>query len=214
MNMSLITFQPLGEWPGKPTTDRRRSQFKAGHGATLRLLRHELYHMAAAEIVILLACLPSDIRRDGLPRMGARVTSPGVVLKFTMPCVGPLLYPCDTFDSWEDNLRAIALGLEHLRAVDRYGITKRGEQYRGWAALPPPLVTEAPMTVGHAKDFVRMLARKAPAIPAVWLDWDHVYRYAVKAAHPDVGGSTKDFQRLQEAMYIIKADEAAEGAKP
>lgn len=36
---------------------------------------------------------------------------------------------------WQINLRAIALGLEALRKLDRYGITSRGEQYTGWRAI-------------------------------------------------------------------------------
>ena len=32
------------------------------------------------------------------------------------------------------NLRSIALGLKALRAVDRYGVSRRGEQYAGFRA--------------------------------------------------------------------------------
>ena len=45
---------------------------------------------------------------------------------------GPLKYATDVFDHWHANLRAIALGLEALRKVERYGITQRGEQYTGF----------------------------------------------------------------------------------
>ena len=47
-------------------------------------------------------------------------------------------YPCDKYSNWQANLRAIALSLEALRAEDRYGVTRRAEQYKGWAKLLPP----------------------------------------------------------------------------
>jgi hypothetical protein len=39
--------------------------------------------------------------------------------------------------TWQDNLRAVALGLEALRRVERYGIAQRGEQYAGWRRADP-----------------------------------------------------------------------------
>lgn len=43
-----------------------------------------------------------------------------------------LVYATDVCEYWQHNVRSIALGLESLRAVDRYGISKRGEQYAGF----------------------------------------------------------------------------------
>jgi hypothetical protein len=107
----------------------------------------------------------------------------------------------NTLPGWQMNARAIALGLEALRKVDRYGITKRGEQYTGWSALPPATpMGAAKMTADDALEFLRASA-----------DWnagpdsdepeqiDRAYRAAAKRLHPDAGGSTKDFQKLQEA---------------
>lgn len=48
-----------------------------------------------------------------------------------------LVYATDTCVLWQHNVRSIALGLEALRAVDRYGITKRGEQYAGFTGALP-----------------------------------------------------------------------------
>lgn len=45
-----------------------------------------------------------------------------------------LVYATDVCDFWQHNVRSIALGLEALRAVDRYGISRRGEQYAGFRA--------------------------------------------------------------------------------
>lgn len=49
-----------------------------------------------------------------------------------------LVYATDVCDFWQHNVRSIALGLQSLRAVDRYGISRRGEQYAGFrGALTP-----------------------------------------------------------------------------
>lgn len=45
-----------------------------------------------------------------------------------------LVYATDVCDLWQHNVRSVALGLEALRAVDRYGISRRGEQYAGFRA--------------------------------------------------------------------------------
>lgn len=45
-----------------------------------------------------------------------------------------LVYATDTCGFWQHNVRSIGLGLEALRAVDRYGISKRGQQYAGFRA--------------------------------------------------------------------------------
>jgi hypothetical protein len=45
-----------------------------------------------------------------------------------------LVYATDVCEFWQHNVRSIALGLEALRAVDRYGISKRGQQYAGFRA--------------------------------------------------------------------------------
>lgn len=45
-----------------------------------------------------------------------------------------LVYATDCCEFWQHNVRSIALGLQALRAVDRYGISRRGEQYAGFKA--------------------------------------------------------------------------------
>jgi len=133
-----VTFRPLTTWPGDPLTPdgaRRRSQFKAGIGATERLLSRELHMLRAGPTVVELAIDASEFRRDGLPYARAVARHPGIVLSITASKHGALRYATDVFDRWQDNLRAIAMSLEALRQVDRYGVARRGEQYRGWLAL-------------------------------------------------------------------------------
>jgi hypothetical protein len=174
------------------------------------------------------------MRLDGGLRADAKVSHPGVILSFETKKYGPMRYFTDVFDKgsrwvkgtknelgwysggrseaipgWQMNARAIALGLEALRKVDRYGITKRGEQYTGWSALPPATPMGAGgMTADQAAQFVA----EHSTLAGLPLDVDDVlsgawltegYRMAAKVLHPDAGGSTEDFQTLQEAKRIL-----------
>jgi hypothetical protein len=128
------SVRPIDTWPGPRSHRHRMSQFSASYSATERLLAAELGHLAARNVVLMIDVSESDIRLDGLLRASARPDYPGVIVAFDSR-YGPLKYMSDTFTRWQDNVRAIALGLEALRKVDRYGITKRGEQYTGWRQL-------------------------------------------------------------------------------
>lgn len=129
--------------------------------------------------------------------------------------LGAVSIPCDAFDgnrrspAWQANVRAIALGLEALRRVERYGIAPRGEQYTGWKALPPSSVAlGAAMTVDEAARLLcdatmdevgedpRDVSRVASLATALW-------REAAKRHHPDVGGDPDLFRRLTEARDLL-----------
>lgn len=104
---------------------------------------------------------------------------------------------------WQANARAIALGLNALRAVDRYGITRTGEQYRGWAqieAAPGPITTiEAALVLaraagdGHTAE--RILADPQALASA--------YRAAARNTHPDHGGDRTRFEQVTAARDTI-----------
>jgi hypothetical protein len=194
--MELI-FRPIEKWPGKLTANKKRSLFSAGYSKTLRLLDAELAHLGAKAVVLQVALSQDDIRLDGCPRAGSTATHPGVILSFESK-FGPLSYPCDEFDKWEDNLRAIALSLEHLRTVDRYGVTKRGEQYKGWNALPPP--AHHSMTRPDAVKYFASIgfldvSNEAKAREA--------FRQASLRFHPDRGGDAEQFKRAVKAMEAL-----------
>lgn len=185
-----LRFRPIQQWPGELSRSRRRSPFEATLGATQDLLTRELRALSAKTVVIQLAIGETDLRNDGLPRASARPEHPGVILSLESP-YGPLSYPCDTFTDWQSNLRGIALALEALRKVDRYGVTKNGEQYRGWRQLGS----------GAAPSSGKMTVAEARAFMAQHGD----YRTAARKLHPDAGGSAEEFQRLQEARRVLEA---------
>jgi hypothetical protein len=188
-----IRYRPLDEWPGEetPSWKRKRSTFSAGWGSTLILLEHELVQLKATNVLFLVDVPPEDFRvTDGHPKSKARWGHPGVVVAFDS-IHGPLKYACDAFDSFPDNVRAVALGLEALRKVERYGIVKRGEQYKGWSQLPPGTAMGAEMTKEEAWRVLIDLGG-GPADLAFYGDpaeVEHYYRLAAKAHHPDRGGN-------------------------
>lgn len=203
MTVIRYRFRPL-TWAGPSTPpDLRRSryQFKAPYSDTLARLDHELVALGASEAVVEADFRVQDIRLDGLPRANARTPlHPGVRVAFESRH-GPLIYATDAYELWQHNLRAITLGLEALRAVDRYGITRSGEQYRGWTAIE-----SAPtMTRDDAADRLLNLAgwarHDAPMLPTTI---DKAYRAAARRCHPDTGGSKGLFQELQQVMSVLR----------
>jgi hypothetical protein len=220
--MSLnLTFRPISTWPGVLTKNRVGSPFKATYEQTLKLLESELEHIGARNIVLELDLTEADLRLDGNPRAHAKPGHPGVVVSFDSR-YGPLRYATDLYaDSWvyrsgnkgtvlvpgwQSNLRAIALGLEALRKVDRYGITKRGEQYVGWKAITQG--SEAPMTQQEAAVFIARSAGNGIEPVAVLTDAatrEAAYRKAAKILHPDVPGTGNalGFDRLTKAKALL-----------
>lgn len=210
-----FTFRPIDTWPGglHQATSRRPSPFDTPYSKTLTLLRKELENLDAKHPVIQLALQEKDIRNDGLPRATCKPEHPGVILSFGSKH-GDLKYATDVFHNapgtthsgWHANLRAIALGLEALRRVDRYGITKRGEQYTGWKELGSGAV---PMGAGlNDERAITLLTQHTEG-----LQWDYdqpgqvrsAFRIASKTLHPDVGGDAETFMQVKAAAeYLIE----------
>ena len=208
-------FVPLENWPGKatPRQTRQTSSFRASYLKTLDLLEFELDKLHAKDILIQAFFTRDQLRNDSWPKTAAVPKDVGVILSFQSP-KGPLSFPCDTFNTFDCNLRAIALALQALRAVDRYGVTQNAEQYKGWAQLPAPadqpfkskdeaasfLATQA---YPEATDRAGFLAH---GINAVKSERDVAYRLAARRLHPDSnGGSLELFVRLQAAMRLLEA---------
>ncbi len=190
-------FRPLGAPAYK---SRRRAPFRVNYGTRLDLLEQELSKLRARNIVIEAGFSLEKIRNDGWPRSGATPTHPAVVLHFDSRN-GHIAMPCDTYDRFEDNLYAVALSLEALRAVDRYGVTKNAEQYKGWTALP---ANDGKMNADAARALIAGLAG-VPVSAVVSGDLEILYRAAAKRAHPDTpDGSHEAFTRLQEAMRVLR----------
>lgn len=157
----------------------------------LERLEYEIEQMNGSELIIGLVVAAADIRLDGRLRGGAGVTHPGVEVSFDVPDGRRLVFHTDVHNQltrwvnggpmrspWQDNLRAVALGLEALRAVSRYGITSGiGEQYAGFLKME---------TSQASPDRGRELVEEAGGI-----------RQALMKHHPDQGGDPRRFADVQ-----------------
>lgn len=205
--MIQLRFVPIDRWPGEKTRGRINSPFRAGYLDTLNLLEEELGKLRAKEIVLQAAIGWEDIRNDGWPKSGARFFDAGVILTFESTN-GALSFPCDRFTDWQANLRAIALSLQALRAVNRYGVTRRAEQYQGWKRIAPP--SDSPF--GNKDEAARFLAGEGEMKGDYRFLIDDsairqsIYRRAAAKLHPDAAGGSHDaFVKLQAALSMLES---------
>lgn len=193
------------QWPGTPTAPvfREQSRFKANWGPTLELLARELDILGAREITLAIDVPLGMIRQDGKPKGGARIQNPAVILSFRAGA-DRLSFPCDRFNWWEDNVRAIALALEALRKIDRCGV-QQGKQYQGYKQLASG--TAPTMTTAAAARVIAEAAGGMRAIPIAH-DFDlarAAVRVARKLTHPDNGGEARHFATVGEATRALEA---------
>lgn len=203
---------PIGEWPGAltPSSEKRQSPFRATLTDTLKVLDREIYQVVDTRVQqesaeLLIAIPAGGFRLDGRPRSDARPEHSGVIFSIDSRH-GHLSYPCDTFSTWQDNLRAIALALEALRKVDRYGVTKRGEQYRGFLALEATAMPAGFVSAQAAIDWLVEYSGWKPTFPGGGVVVSAVVRAAQRRAHPDMGGDPGDFQRVVLAEAKLREE--------
>lgn len=203
----MATFRPISTPVPRPDKGYKRGPYKASWSKTMSDLDRELGYLSARAIVIEMDIDESHIRLDGLPRGDAIPRTPVVIVSFGSKH-GPLRYVCNTYTHWQQNLRAIAIGLQRLRLVDQSGISRRGEQYAGWKALPKGDGFATPQEAGM---FIAARAgvpedEQLGAATMIALGGDSLkefYRRAARQSHPDHGGSNAEMARLGEAKRVV-----------
>lgn len=204
------TTRPLSDrtWL-RPASARVGSRFDSTWTSTLEVLEREIEHLRGRDVVIEVDVREQDLRLDGHLRANARADQPAVVVAFES-VHGPMQYRCDRFVSkwsdqgpgWQQNVRAIALTLESLRAVDRYGAVDTGQQYAGFKALPAGRAMPAShMTSDQALAILTRIAEWPSTEPVVV---ERAYRFARTAAHPDRrDGDRTAWDQVEQAAQVL-----------
>jgi|WetSurMetagenome_2_1015567.scaffolds.fasta_scaffold152500_3 hypothetical protein len=169
-------------WPRTAQPKRARFSDKTMNRAE-NLLNEELKRLGAKNIVV-----SSNIIRSAQPK------DRGVAVYFIREGKEQCI-PCDKWDLVEHNIYAIAMTIEALRGIDRWGAKSMVDAaFRGFTALPAPdqVVSKTPKQIlGVVEDMK---------------DLDYItfkYKQKAKELHPDAGGDIKEFQALTKAYEQI-----------
>lgn len=198
---SVVHMQP-GSWRGGMTVDRKLAPWGQLWAQTSSKLLSEAERLDADEVVIELAG-DVQIRRDGLPSARSKVAAP-VIVHLIGTVHGDLRWQSDRWSEWVENVHAVALTLERLRLIDRYGCVGSGEQYRGWAALPAE-ASGGPAGFSTAEGAAEWLAKVVECPAAMVLREPRVAVRAARARlHPDrEAGSHAAFLEVQRAADLL-----------
>jgi hypothetical protein len=196
-------------WPeGWPRTDdykRRGSRYRNSSFAAARdFVLGELKRMSAQDVVIS-ANIP--LRQDGLPLASySEPKDPGVAVYWVKHGPWkpggyekqPRVIACDQWSKTWENMRAIGMALEAMRAIERCGASQITERiYKGFDALPAKGETSRPwQEVLCIRDVAALTPDKLNA----------VFRELARTRHPDGGGSDDAFRELTDALASARAE--------
>jgi hypothetical protein len=172
------------QWPvGKPRTEFPGTS-KFGSRSieqAVVILRKQVELLCGGSVVI---STNIKLRLDGLPyAKQSQPTDKGVAVYFSHK-KRPMCFACDRWDKIQDNIYAVAMTIEALRGIDRWGGgTMMEEAFTGFVALP----SNSPWDVLGLKP-----GSNREEIEAA-------YRAKAKKAHPDAGGSHEQMARLNAA---------------
>ena len=180
-------------------TSRHRSAFsKKTLERAYTELQQELGRLGAKSVVI---STNVPLRNDGRPYSNpGRLDDPGAVAYFHLASQ-PYAMPIDKWLTVEENLWALALHIEAMRAMQRYGVGSVSQAFAGFKALPPS--TEEDWW------YVLNLDRNAASREQV----EARYKVLARSAHPDAAGGSHDaMARINAARSSALFELSGQGA--
>lgn len=147
----------------------------------------ELNRLVAENVVI---STNLELRNDGFPRSGQRKPLDCGVCIYSTLDGKALTLPCDTFNTIEGNIAAIAAHIQATRTIERNGVATTFEMFAGFMALPAPTAGQ------RKKPWYEILQVGETATRG---QIQRAYRALSKKAHPDNGGSSEAMHELNEA---------------
>lgn len=191
--MNEVNAHPLS-WPAyRPRTEPHRrtwSNFKTSFGRARDRCLGQIRMLGGRDPII---STNIPLRRDGFPYADmAQPKDGGVAVYFTYR-KKQMCFACDRWAKVDDNMHAIALTIEALRGVARWGTGDMMEAaFTGFAALPPPITAAQPWRGVLGFDTVG-----TPTKAMV----EAAYKLLRGKTHPDrEGGSEAAFLAVQSAF--------------
>lgn len=173
-----VAAYPL-QWPdGWPRTkDIQTSKFKATTDKARKKLLDEVARMGG-EAPVISSNVP--LRADGHMRADREPVDAAVAVYFQRNGKG-MVFACDRYDFVKDNLHALALTIEALRGIERWGASEMMERaFSGFKQLNAE---------NESMSWWRMLVVKPEATVA---EIEKAYREMAKFAHPDMPGGSHE----------------------
>jgi hypothetical protein len=181
--MTLDAFPlrwPVG-WARTHRDDRRESRYQVTFARARDELLRSVYQLGAEDQDVVISSNIA-LRRDGRPYANqAEPTDPGIAVYWTQDRQ-PRVMACDCWRTTRDNLRAVGLTIDALRAIDRSGATQLLERaFTGFAALP---ATTGDTCAPHWRDVLGLNGG-----PLTQRDVLAAFKARLQFCHPDSGGS-------------------------
>lgn len=182
-------------WPERrpriPRDQRRTNgQFKTSFAAARDACMLEIKRLGGSQVIV---SSNVPLKRDGQPQAvdwGKALPTDNAVAVYFRRNGKELCFACDRWAHVQDNMHAISLTIEALRGIARWGTGDMMEAaFRGYAALPGVGET------GGAKWWEVL----GVTINATFEQGRDAYRKKAMELHPDQGGSTEEFIKLQAA---------------
>lgn len=172
---------PTG-WPRTEKLRREDSRFSQTLPGALKKLRGEVGLMNGKNLILSSNCTLGD----------DRPADSGVVAYFQLENVA-MAMPCDRWKKVEDNVYAIALTVNAMRGMERWGAKHMiTAMFSGFKSLPEKAGVDYRSIMGLSADAVLT----EESITAA-------YRRKAMTTHPDKGGSNESWAQLREAHDIL-----------
>lgn len=175
-------------WPATPAQSRQRSSFKTETPRALNNLKRELQLMGAKDVV-LSSNYTLGVENPKEPGVCAYFQWCPEPNKFPQQFM-PMAIPCDRWNRICDNIQAIALTVEAMRGMERWGARHMIKaMFSGFKQLPAGDTEAWWKVLGLPPDATLEQIRSN-------------YTAMVKKHHPDHGGSHDEFVRIQHAYEV------------
>lgn len=186
-------------WKRTPAAGRRSAPYKMAPLRAMEHLQKEIARLGAIGTIVISTNVPT--RRDGSPiANGANPDDPGAAVYWSTKAFKDRVIACDKWDKLYDNIHAIGLAVQAMRAIERAGATQIAERaFTAFAALPA--AASAPVVRPWWEVFeLPQSAVGALSLPMV----QGRYRELAAKRHPDRTGSDAAMLELGQALEEAK----------